>query len=364
MRLALVHDWLNQLGGAERVLEDLHRFFPFAPIHTSIYWREKMPPSYREWDIRTTWMDHLPGIYRHHQWYFPLYALAFARMNLVHTGYDGILSNKSGFCHGIQAGEIPHLCYCLAPTRYVWEYDSYAARENLPPALRVALKPVIAALRRWDYAAAQQPNTRFVAISTEIQERIQRYYHRESEVIFPPVDVKRFAVVGNPGDYYLIVSRLIPYKRIDLVVRAFTALGLPLRIAGSGRDRAALEAIAGPNVEFLGYVPDADLHLLLAQCKAFVFPGREDFGIAPLEAQAAGRPVIAFAAGGALDSIIEGETGVFFREQTVESLTAAVEAFDAATMDPWACRANAERFSVECFQQEIVAALQALGIAV
>ncbi|HRU93741.1 MAG TPA: glycosyltransferase family 4 protein, partial [Anaerolineae bacterium] len=141
MRLALVHDWLNQLGGAERVLEHFHAFFPAAPIYTSIYWREKLPSSYRAWDIRTTWMDRLPGIYRHHQWYFPLYALAFARLNLADAGYEAILSNKSGFCHGVHSGETPHLCYCLAPTRYVWEYATYAARENLPPALRVALKP-------------------------------------------------------------------------------------------------------------------------------------------------------------------------------------------------------------------------------
>ncbi len=360
MRLALVHDWLNQLGGAERVLEHFHAFFPVAPIYTSIYWREKLPSSYRSWDIRTTWMDRLPGIYRHHQWYFPLYALAFARLNLADAGYEAILSNKSGFCHGVHSGETPHLCYCLAPTRYVWEYAAYAARENLSPALRVALKPVVLALRRWDYAAAQRPATHFVAISTEIQERIRRYYHRESTLIYPPVDVKRFFIASHPGDYYLVVSRLIPYKRIDLAVRAFTELGLPLRIAGSGRDRAALEAIAGPNIEFLGYVPDADLPQLLAECKAFVFPGKEDFGIAPLEAQAAGRPVIAYGAGGALDTVIEGETGVFFREQTVAALIEAVRKFEAQPMEPAVCRANAGRFSVERFQQELVSALQAL----
>lgn len=360
MKVGLVHDWLNQLGGAERVLEDFHSFFPDAPVYTSIYWREKMPAPHREWDIRTTWMDRLPGVYRHYQWYFPLYALTFARLNLSRAGYDVVLSNKSGFCHGVQTGKTPQLCYCLAPTRYVWEYEAYAAREALPAALRVALKPVVAWLRRWDYAAAQRPTTRFVAISTEIQERIRRYYNRDSEVIFPPIDVKRYFIAQNPGDYYLIVSRLIPYKRIDLAVRAFTQLGLPLRIAGSGRDRAALEAIAGPNVEFLGYVPDVELPLLLAQCKAFVFPGREDFGIAPLEAQAAGRPVIAFGAGGALDSVIEGETGIFFREPTPESLVAAVLGFDAGAVDPRACRANAERFSVVRFRDEILAALQSL----
>jgi glycosyltransferase involved in cell wall biosynthesis len=357
MRIALVHDWLNQYGGAERVLEHLVAQFPGAPVYTSMYWRDKMPAAYQTWDIRTTWMDRLPGVYQRHQWYFPLYALAFATLDVRHQGYDVILGNKSGFCHGVRAGDMPQVCYCLAPTRYVWEFEAYAARENLPRALGALLKPVVALLRRWDYRVAQRQTTHFVAISTEIQERIRRYYHRDSSIIYPPVDVERFGPASQYEDYYLIVSRLIPYKRIDLAVEAFNHLGLPLRIVGSGRDREALEALAKPNVTFMGYVPDEDLPDLLARCKAFIFPGREDFGIAPLEAQAAGRPVIAYGAGGALDSIIDGETGTFFREATAESLAQAVLSFDADHIDPLACRANAERFSVSRFQQELHATL-------
>lgn len=360
MKLALIHDWLNQSGGAERVLEHLGGIFPGAPLYTSMYWRAGMPDVYRAWDIRTTWMDRLPGIYRHHQAYFPLYALAFAGLDLSAAGYDLVLSNKSGFCHGVRTGDTPHLCYCLAPTRYVWEYDAYAARENLPAVARIALKPLIAALRRWDYRVAQRPTTHFVAISTEIQERIRRYYGRESAIVCPPVDVERFRPVESHADYYLIVSRLIPYKRIDLAIQAFNQLGLPLWIAGAGRDRAALEALAGPTVRFLGRVPDVELPDLMARCKAFIFPGREDFGLTPVEAQAAGRPVIAYRAGGALDTVIEGETGAFFSEPTADALAAAVAGFDAERVEARVCRANAERFSPERFREALLAQVQAL----
>ncbi|MCD4739295.1 MAG: glycosyltransferase [Anaerolineae bacterium] len=357
-KIALVHDWLNQQGGAERVLEELHALLPLAPIHTSIYWQAGMPAAYRAWDIRTSWMDHLPGIYRHHQLYFPLYALTFARLNLQRRGYDLIISNKSGFCHGVQTGDIPHLSYCLAPTRYVWEYEAYAARESLSPLLKGALNPVVKLLRRWDYAVAQRPTTHFIAISTAIQERIRRYYGRESEVIYPPVAIERYHPAAQHADYYLIVSRLVPYKRIDLAVRAFNELGLPLLIVGSGRDRETLEALAKSNIQFLGHLPDEDVRGLLARCKAFVFPGREDFGIAPVEAQAAGRPVIAYGVGGALDTVVAGETGAFFHEPTSESLAAAVRTFDASAVDPLACRGNAERFSAARFQQEMGAVIE------
>ncbi len=362
LSVALVHDWLNQYGGAERVLEQLAALFPGAPVYTSMYWRDGMPDAYRSWDIRTTWMDRLPGIYRRHQWYFPLYALAFATLKMRASAktppYELVISNKSGFCHGTPTGVTPHLCYCLAPTRYVWEFDAYAARESLPAWLKVLLSPAIALLRRWDYRAAQRDTLHFVAISREIQTRIREYYERESAIIYPPVDVTRYRPAAQIEDYYLIVSRLIPYKRIDLAIRACNALKLPLTIAGSGRDQAALEALAGPTVKFLGRVPDAQLPDLLARCKAFIFPGREDFGIAPLEAQASGRPVIAFGAGGALDSVIEGKTGAFFYEPTAESLSQALLTFDARSVDPLSCRANAELFSVARFQREILAAAE------
>jgi glycosyltransferase involved in cell wall biosynthesis len=298
-------------------------------------------------------MDRLPGVYAHHQGYFPLYAWAFAHLDLRDAGYDLILSNKSGFCHGVRAGSTPHLCYCLAPTRYVWEYEAYAAREHLPGVLKALLRPLVALLRRWDYRVAQRPTTHFVAISQEIQARIGRYYGRAASVVYPPVDVARYQPAPDHEDYYLVVSRLIPYKRIDLAVAAFNRLGLPLYIAGRGRDRAALAAQAGPNITFLGYVPDAELPDLLARCKALVFPGREDFGLTPVEAQAAGRPVIAYGAGGALDSVVEGETGAFFSTPTPEALAEAVLAFDAEGVSPQACRANAERFSVPRFRREL-----------
>jgi len=353
--VALVHDWLNQSGGAERVLEHLVGMFPGAPIHTSMYWRHGMPVSYRHWDVRTTWMDRLPGIYQHHQRYFPLYAAAFAGLDLSGSDADVVISNKSGFCHATRTGPIPHLCYCLAPTRYVWQFESYAAREALPGAVRALLRPMIAALRRWDWRMAQREALTFVAISTEVQARIRAFYGRASSIIYPPVDLTRFApaAVDEVGDFYLVVSRLIPYKRIDLAVRAFTELGLPLVVAGGGRDRDALLAMAGPTVRFLGRVSDAELVRLMATCRALVFPGLEDFGLTPVEAQASGRPVIAFRGGGALDSVIEGETGVFFDEPTVTSLTAAVRRSQAMGFDPAVCRANAERFGAARFEGEL-----------
>ncbi len=350
MQVALVHDWLNQIGGAEDVLETLASMFPDAPIYTSMYWRQEMPPVYRHWDVRTTWMDRLPGIYRHHQPYLPLYPLAFSQLDL--SDYDLVLSNKSGFCHWVRTGDAVHACYCLAPTRYVWDFETYAAREALPGFLKVALRPVIKTLRRWDYQSAQRVDA-FIAISREIQGRIRRYYRRESSIIHPPVDTGRFQPSPEHDDYYLIVSRLIPYKRIDLAIRAFNQLKRPLLIAGDGRDRDALEALAGPNVTFLGYVADEELPELFARCRAYVLPGEEDFCISPVQAQAAGRPVIAYGAGGALDTVIAGETGTFFNQQTPAALAEAVRAFDPGTIDPDACRASAERFAVPVFREKL-----------
>jgi glycosyltransferase involved in cell wall biosynthesis len=355
LSVGLVHDWLNQYGGAERVLEHLVSFFPRSPIYTSIFWRAGMPAAYRNWDIRPSWMDRLPGVYRHHQAFFPLYALSFGQTDLSEEGHDLIISNKSGFCHAVKTGGIPHLCYCLAPTRYVWQFESYAARENLSAMVRVLLRPLIGWLRRWDYRVAQSASLHFVAISTGIRQRIRQYYGRSSEIIYPPVALDRFNPVNDVEDYYLIVSRLVPYKRIDLAVRAFTKLGLPLVVAGDGRDRAALEAMAGPNVVFKGYVPDRDLPDLLARCRAFVFPGDEDFGLTPVEAQASGRPVIAYEAGGALDTVMDGVTGTFFSEPTVASLMAAIERSARQRYDPRTCRRNAERFGVDRFREALFA---------
>lgn len=356
-RIALIHDWLNQVGGAENVLETLVGLYPGAPVYTSMYAPKKMPSQYREWDIRTTFMQRLPGVTTHHQAYLPIYPLAFSRVDL--RGYDLILSNKSGFCHGVPVPPgATHICYCLAPTRFLWQYEAYRQREALGAAVDMILKPVITLLRQWDYAAAQRVH-HFIAISTEIQERIRRYYNRESTIICPPVDISRFRPAGEPpGNYFLAGGRLIPYKRTDLAVRACSELGLRLLVFGDGRDRAALERLAGPTVTFLGRVPWDELARLYAGARAFIFPGLEDFGIAPLEAQAAGRPVVAFRGGGALDTVLPGRTGEFFTEQAVESLVAVLASFDPAAYDPAACRANAELFRTERFEAELRAFIE------
>jgi glycosyltransferase involved in cell wall biosynthesis len=354
MQLALVHDWLNQIGGAEAVLETLVQMFPRAPIYTSLYWRAAMPEQYQHWDIHPLWLNRAPGIHQHHQQYLPLYPIAWSGLNL--SQFDVILSNKSGFCHGVRKKSrlksALHICYCLAPTRYVWTFDEYTQRERMSARTRSLLKPIVSVLRRWDYRAAQRVD-HFIAISREIQARIKTYYQRDSIVIHPPVDLQRYRPQTNPGDYFLIVSRLIPYKRIDLAIEAFNRLGLPLVIAGEGRDRARLEALAKPNVQFLGRVPEADLPDLFARSRAFVFPGYEDFGIAPVEAQACGRPVIAFGAGGALDTVIDGQTGVLFKEQQIDDMIAAIKRLGSIKFDPQAARSNAERFSDTAFKEKL-----------
>lgn len=351
MRVAIAHDWLNQLGGAEDVLAQMVSLFPGAPIHTSIYWRDAMPAAYRDWDVRVSFMDRLPFVHRRHQAYLPLYPWAFERFSL--RTYDVVVSNKSGFCHGVRAGSALHVCYCLTPTRYVWGFDDYAAQEGLGPAARVALRPLLAALKRWDRAAADRV-TEFVAISTEVQRRIRRFYGRESAVIYPPVDTRRFNTTEPQGATYLSLGRLIAYKRVDFAVQALTRLNRPLKVGGDGRDRPRLERLAGSSIQFLGRVPDQDVARLVADCRAFIFPGLEDFGIAPVQAMAAGRPVIAYAGGGALDTIIDGVTGVLFKEPTVDSLADAVERFERMTFDAEVIRRHAEQFDVTVFRRRMV----------
>jgi glycosyltransferase involved in cell wall biosynthesis len=353
MRVAIVHDWLNQIGGAEGVLEALLDIFPGAPVYTSIYWREAMPPAYQRWDIRTTGMDRLPGIHRHHQPYLPLYPIAFSRLTL--RDYDVVLSNKSAFCLGVhtQAGT-PHLCYCLAPTRFVWDFDAYVEREQVGSTARLLARIMIPALQRWERNAARRV-TAFASISREIEDRVRRLYGCDSIVIHPPVNTGAFSPAASHDDYFLIVSRLVPYKRIDLAVNAFSELGLPLWIAGSGRDRQRLEALAGPSVRFLGRVPNEALPELYARCRAYILPGLEDFAIAPVEAMAAGRPVIAYARGGALDTVVEGVTGTFFAEPSAESLAGAVERVQTLTFDPVTISTHARQFDVGVFRHKLAA---------
>ena len=353
MKIALVHDWLNQDGGAEDVLEALKRKYPASPVYTSIFDQGRMPAHYRDWDIQTLWIDRLPAIHRRHQAYLPLYPLAWKNLRI--DNYEVILSNKSGFCHGLRfPPESLHICYCLTPTRYVWQLDNYLQGEELSASAIWLLRPLISLLKRWDYAAAQRVS-HFIAISTAVQQRIRRFYGRASTVIFPPVETARFEAMATESieDYFLIVSRLIPYKRIDLAIQVAAALGMKLKIAGSGRDRERLGALAGDNVEFLGYMPETELPSLMSKCRALILPGLEDFGITPVQAQAAGRPVIAFGGGGALDTVIPGLTGEHFPKMTVNSLKEVWRNFDERAYNSQEIRAHARRFDTGVFVKRI-----------
>ena len=357
MKLAIVCSWLNQYGGAERVLKVVHDMCPQAPVYTSIYRPGALPDAYRLWDIRPSFLNRLPLIKRWHQPFLPLYPLGFESLDL--RGYDVVLSLTSAFAHGvITPAETQHVCYCLTPARFLWNYHAYVEREGIGRLTRLALLPFLKSLRQWDRAAADRVD-QFVAISRTVQRRIKKAYRRDSEIIYPPVNVEATVSPEEPEDYFLIVSRLVPYKRIDLAVQAFNRLGLPLRIIGDGRDRRALEAMAKPNIRFLGHLADdAAVRAQMARCRAFLFPGEEDFGIAPLEAMAAGRPVIAYGAGGALDTIEEGETGIYFREPTPESLIEAVQRLEDDAFDPATLRRHAQRFGEDVFRERLGATIE------
>jgi len=352
-RIALVHDWLNQPGGAEAVLEVLHEIFPDAPVYTSMADPARVP-AIAGWDVRPSWMDRLPGIHAHHQPYLPLYPLAWRATRL--RGYDLVLSNKSGFCHGVDAGGAIHVCYCLTPTRFVWQPEEYLAHEDVPAGTHVALRALLPLLRRWELAAAARVDG-FIAISGVVRDRIAACYGRESTIIFPPVDLQRFHVVDQTDDFYLILARLVPYKRIDLAVEAFNRLGRRLVVVGDGRDRGRLEAMAGPSITFRGRLPQAEVVDLLARCRTLVWPGVEDFGLAPVEAMASGRPVLARRAGGVLDTVVEGRTGMFFDDASPDALAAAVLRADGIAWDGGAIRRHAEGFGRPVFEARLRAFL-------
>ena len=345
-RVALVHDYLNQYGGAERVLEALHALFPRAPVFTSIYDPDAMPTFYREWDIRTSFMQGLPGWRRHFRRYLPLYPSAFEAFDL--SGFDLIISSSSAFAKGI----IPppaarHVCYCHTPMRFAWRTGDYVAREGIGGAQGALLPLLLTYVRLWDAATTPRVDA-FVANSQAVAARIRRYYGRDAAVIPPPVELPPFDP-RSPGDYYLAGGRLIPYKRLHLAVEAFNKLRLPLVVFGEGRERSALEALAGPTIRFTGWASEDERRELLAGCRAFIFPGEEDFGITPLEAMAAGRPVIAYGAGGALDIVVEGLSGRFFRQPSAAALAAALAASRCDSYDAAAIRRHAEEFGTDVF---------------
>ena len=351
MRLAIVHDYLNQYGGAERVLEALHEVFPDAPVYTSLYEPSALPGHLRTWDIRTSFLQRIPLSHRYHRALLLLYPAAFESFDL--SGYDIVLSISSAWAKGvITPPNTIHVNYCLTPMRFAWNYSEYVERERIGSAARAVLPVATHYLRLWDVATAQRVD-RFVAISSVVRSRIQKYYRREADLIYPPVDAEQIPLGTGDGEDFLVVSRLVPYKRIDLAVAACSRIGAPLTIMGDGRDRAELAAKAGPTVRFLGHVSDAERSGALGRCKAFLFPGEEDFGIAPVEAMAAGRPVIAYGGGGALDTVVDGVTGQLFAPQTVDALAERLTTFDASRYRPEAIRGHALQFARSRFQRAI-----------
>lgn len=345
MRIAIVHDYLVQYGGAERVVEAMHDLWPDAPVYTSLYDETAMPDAFRGMDVRTSFLQGVPGLARRSKAGLAAYPKAFASFDL--REYDVVVSSSSGWAHGVRTAlDALHVVYCHNPARWLYRTDSYR------PAERAAAAPVLPALRRWDRRAARHAN-RYLANSETTRRRIFAAYGRTSTVVHPPVDTGRFAV-GEPEDFYLCASRLTDYKRIDLAIEACHDLGVPLLVVGDGPARARLErAAAGREVEFLGRVSDRELASLLSRCRAFVVPAEEDFCIAAVEAMAAGRPVVGYARGGLVETVVSDRTGVLFASQTLESVTGAMLRLERLQLDPHAIRRHALQFDTRRFQDEL-----------
>jgi glycosyltransferase involved in cell wall biosynthesis len=351
MRTAIVHDYLNQFGGAEQVVLSLHETFPEAPLFTSIFDEKRLPEVFRRMDIRTSFMQNLPQIFSLFKLYLFLYPLAFERLDL--SGYDVVLSSSSAFAKGVNIKpEQLHICYCYTPMRFVWRYEDYMRKEAFPGWLKEFLPYFLEPLKKWDLETSRKVD-HFVAISHTVAERIQKIYRRESAIINPPVECEFFVPSGIDRDYYLVVSRLNAYKRIDIVVEAFNELDLSLKIIGDGPERRRLQKKARGNVEFLGWRPGPEVARHMAECRALIFPGEEDFGIVPIEAMSAGRPVIAYRAGGAKETVIDGVTGLFFDVQSAAALVSAVKRFRFEIFNKGTLRQHALKYDKKVFQRKI-----------
>ncbi len=356
MRIALVHDYLTQYGGAERVLETLHELYPTAPIFTSVTDLSALPPSFASWQIHNSPMQRIPGAARVHRALLPLFPAAFRSFANALREFDVVIADSSAWSHSVVVRDDAILvCYCHSPARFLYGDQGYLGPARLPSPFRQLTPPIFAWLRRNDRRAAARVD-RYLANSNNVTHRIQRVYGREATVIYPPVDVERYAPGNHPPDpepWYLVVSRLVPHKRVDLAVTACHRLGKPLKVIGDGRALADLRRQAGPSIEFLGHLDDAGVIDHLQRCRALILPAAEDFGMTAVETQAAGRPVIAFGEGGALESVVEGETGLFFDRQTPDSLMEALRRFEDRKWHPEHAIANASRFSKTRFMEHV-----------
>ncbi len=353
MRVALVHDYLTHFGGAERVLSVLMDIYPNAPVFSLVCDYDRLSPFLDKQRIRTSFMQKLPGARRPHR-YLPLLFMPFAVEQFNLSNFDVVLSASHSFSKGLVISpRTLHISYCFTPTRYAWDDSHRYIREFAPGLLLRGIAPLaLSYIRLWDYYAAQRVH-RFLTLSQYVACRIEKYYRRPAQVIAPPVNVDNFSVRPGHEGYYLIVSRLVPYKRIDLAIDACEQLGRPLKIVGTGPDESMLRHRAGRQTVFLGFVDDDKLALLYQGAKALLFPQEEDFGITTLEAAASGKPTIAYRAGGALETIQEEKTGLFFGDQTVDSLKQAILASEKLSWDQIYIRRHAETFSRQVFASRL-----------
>lgn len=352
MRVALVHDYLNQYGGAERVLEAFCEIWPTAPIYTLLYDKKRTGYAFGNRRVKTSFLQKIPFVKFHHRPFLMLMPLAVESLDL--SKYDLIISDSSSFAKGvITRPQALHICYCHTPTRYAWDDSHKYIKEFGYPGFVTRFIPFLMNyLRVWDGLAAERPD-RFIANSYFVASRIKKYYHQESEVIHPPVKSEIFYISEKSEDFFLMVARFLPYKRIDIAIKAFNKLKWPLKIIGVGPETKRLKRAAGETIEFLGLVSDEKLRHLYAKCRALIFPQEEDFGIAALEAMASGRPVIAYKSGGALEIVENNVNGIFFEKQTPESLIMALERFEEIKFEPEQIRAKAFQFDRDNFKQKI-----------
>jgi glycosyltransferase involved in cell wall biosynthesis len=359
LRVALVHDLLLSYGGSEQVILELHRMFPEAPIYTTIYDPTRLPERFGRLPVRSSSLKRVPLLRRYYAAMVPLMPRAFERFDLGEV--DLVISSSHAFAKAVNVprGAL-HVCYCHTPLRYAWSHqEEYLASMPMRTLLKPAARFTLERLRRRDYATSQRVDT-YIANSKNVQQRIRDYYGRPADVVNPPVDLERFAVTppASPDAPFLVVGRLFAYKRIDAAVRACTSLGLPLRVVGRGPELRRLRSLAGPSVQFLGEVDDAELQRQYRECRALLFTADEDFGIVPLEAMATGRPVLALNAGGARETVVAGSTGEFYGNSGVNGLIQALRAFEPDRYDPAACRQRAEEFSAEAFRAGVNAVLE------
>jgi glycosyltransferase involved in cell wall biosynthesis len=347
VNVALVHDYLNEMGGGERVVLELTRIFPGAPLYTSVFDPARCP-EFTGVDVRTTFLQRFARRKGMTKAAFPLISRAFRSLRL--EGFDLVLSSSSGFAHHVRpAGETLHVCYCHNPPRFLWQREDYFRGRA---AARLLAAPALAVLRRRDVEAARRVDA-YIVNSATVAKRIESTYGRSAEVIHPPVDVSRYELSEDRSGRFLVVSRLLAYKRIDLAVEAASRADLPLDVVGEGPERARLERLAGPTVRFIGYLDDSAVRQAMARCTALVLPGAEDFGLTPVEAQASGRPPIAFAAGGALETVRDGETGFLFSEPSWESLAAAMRRAQGHELPAERLREWARQFDVAVFAERL-----------